>query len=105
NDVMTAGTGADAFDGGAGTDTVNYTDRTADLNISLDDRANDGQTFRIGRFTISEGDNVGSTVEIVNAGSGNDVITANKTLSVGGAGTDILEKDPGDPASNFELII
>ena len=68
NDTLDGGTGADILDGGAGIDTADYSTRTANLNVSLDGVANDGES--------GEGDNVLSTIEIVNAGSGNDTIDA-----------------------------
>ncbi len=76
-DNMTAGFGADQFDGGLGVDTVNYTTRTAGVNVTIDNAANDGQPL-IFAFPLphAEGDNVWSTVENVQGGAGNDSLTA-----------------------------
>jgi len=98
NDTLDGGTGADLLSGGPGIDTVTYADRTAALKISLDNRANDGET--------SERDNVRSDVENVIGGAGNDLIigssaanflrggAGNDTLR-GGAGNDTLDGGPG----------
>jgi Ca2+-binding RTX toxin-like protein len=79
-DFMFAGLGADQFDGGLGVDTVNYSTRTAGVIVSIDNAANDGQPLIISPgFPISfhpEGDNVWATVENVQGGAGNDVLTA-----------------------------
>src|SRR4051812_34732710 len=87
NDTMTAGLGADLFDGGAGVDAVDYTTRTANLTVSLDNVANDGQTVFVRSpagliLVTSEHDDVRDSVEDVNAGSGNDTITGSPTLVV-----------------------
>jgi Ca2+-binding RTX toxin-like protein len=95
NDQMTAGTGKDVFNGGAGTDSVSYATRTAGLNITLDNVANDGQLFIGLPLPTFENDNVQNTVENVTTGSGNDIITASTTVAAnnvftGGAGNDRL---------------
>jgi Ca2+-binding RTX toxin-like protein len=98
NDTMKAALGADVYDGGNGIDLADYTDRTANVSIVLDDVANDGQlVFRFSGGLISqvsEGDNVHQNVENVFTGSGNDSIIAG-TATVdnffsGGAGNDKL---------------
>ena len=73
--------GGDALAGGAGRDTADYSLRTANLAISLDDVANDG--------AAGELDNVASDIEIVRGGAGADVL-------VGGSGDDTLYGGPGD---------
>ena len=67
NDTLFGGNGADSFDcgtatdgsdvmnGAGGTDTADYRLRTANLTVSIDGVANDGET--------AEGDNVKSDVE------------------------------------------
>jgi Ca2+-binding RTX toxin-like protein len=64
NEVFDPGPGADSYSGGDGNDVLNYFARTADLDISLDGQANDGEA--------GEGDNVASDIDIVYGGSGND---------------------------------
>ena len=101
---MDGGLGADVIIGGTNpNDTIQYFGRTADLNISLDDVANDGES--------GEGDDVRSTVEDVGAGSGNDTITGSASDNaifgnsgnddiVGGAGDDVLDGDLGGDTLN-----
>ncbi|HEX3669623.1 MAG TPA: calcium-binding protein [Acidimicrobiia bacterium] len=72
NDQFLAGTGADGPDvinGGPGADEANYSSRVADLSLSLDGVANDGEA--------GEGDNVAPDVEELLAGLGNDTVTGN----------------------------
>ena len=92
-DVLSGGNGDDHFDmgsasncgdaiaGGAGKDTVDYGSRTANVAVSLDTNANDGE--------LGEGDKVGLDVEVVLGGSGNDTL-------VGGSAADELHGGPGD---------
>lgn len=106
NDTMTAGTAADNFDGGTGTDTVSYSTRTAAVNVSLDNVANDGQTTIITLpppslpIVLFENDNVRDTVENVTGGSGNDVITASaavvNNVFTGNGGNDRLDGRAGN---------
>jgi Ca2+-binding RTX toxin-like protein len=71
--------GGDSFAGGAGVDAVTYAARSASVTVSVDGVANDGQ---------GESDNVGSDVERLVGGSGDDTLT-------GGAGHETLEGGPG----------
>ncbi len=99
----TATDGADVFAGGAGTDTVNTSSRSADQTITVDGRANDG--------IAGEDDNVRTDVENIIGGAGDDTITggsgANRidgrggddTIS-GGAGNDTLIGGLGDDTLN-----
>src|SRR5690349_8576394 len=67
NDTLVPGTGADStISGGLGTDIVDYSSRGSDQNVSLDGKPNDG--------SAGEGDNVGSDVESIFTGAGNDVV-------------------------------
>jgi Ca2+-binding RTX toxin-like protein len=59
--------GADSFTGGTGRDSIEYAGRTAALDVSLDDVANDGEA--------TEGDNVHSDIEDVYGGSGPNTLT------------------------------
>jgi Ca2+-binding RTX toxin-like protein len=86
NDTLTGGHEADYFSGGPGVDTVDYSNRTAPLNITAGDgNANDGET--------GEGDRVSGDIENILGGSGNDVLQAasnTATVLVGNAGNDTL---------------
>lgn len=61
--------GRDTISGGDGEDRVDYGARTSALQISLDGVANDGQA--------GEQDNLGTDLENVTGGEGDDVITGN----------------------------
>jgi Ca2+-binding RTX toxin-like protein len=66
------------MDGGTGTaDLVDYTGTSSNLNVSLDNVANDGVS--------GEGDNVKSSVEKVQGGSGDDTLSANFAAFTGNA--------------------
>lgn len=88
NDTFEEGSatsGGDVFNGGAGTDTVNYGDREEDLTVTMDGAAaNDGEA--------SENDDVKSDVENCFGGDGVDSITGNASDNYinGGAGADTL---------------
>ncbi|SNY04124.1 calcium-binding protein [Paractinoplanes atraurantiacus] len=93
-----AGVAADTLLGGPGRDTVNYDGYTKPLFIDLDGAADDGQA--------GERDNVGTDVENVYGGSGNDRITGNAAANLinagggnnvvrGGAGNDDLDAADG----------
>jgi Ca2+-binding RTX toxin-like protein len=80
---LDGGPGADAIRGGAGTDTVDYSVRTAAVAVDLDGSAgDDGEA--------GEGDTVDADVEGVAGGDGNDVLTGNagSGFLVGGDGDD-----------------
>jgi len=87
NDTFTTGAVADGDDtlvGGAGSDTADYSARTNDLTLSIDGTANDGET--------GEADNIGTDIETVKGGAGNDTITgsANNDTLYGGPGNDTI---------------
>jgi len=90
NDVLNGGTGADAMFGGSGVDRVDYFARTANLVITLNGIANDGEA--------GENDNIHTDVEHVIGGSGNDDITgsASNNSLVGNDGNDTLRGLTGD---------
>jgi Ca2+-binding RTX toxin-like protein len=110
NDTFDQGAASDCGDvmnGGAGTDRVDYQGRSADLTISLDTAANDGDS------TAVEKDNVKGDVEIVISGSGNDTISGSPNADVihggpgndtinAGAGNDTISGDSGDDTLNGE---
>ncbi|HXH56164.1 fibronectin type III domain-containing protein [Iamia sp.] len=92
NDSLVGGTGNDIIRGGTGIDRVLYNDRTGwtqGVRVTLDNIANDGQ------YGIGEADNVGTSVENITGGAGNDELRAQtgtptvNSLS-GGAGDDKL---------------
>ncbi len=67
---------------------MSYVDRSAPVTITLDDRPDDGEA--------GEGDSVGSDVEDVTGGAGNDRIVAGPvgTRLHGGAGNDMIKGSP-----------
>jgi Ca2+-binding RTX toxin-like protein len=79
----------DAFAGGDGRDSVSYFG-SADVRITADGVADDG--------TAGEGDNVGTDVEDLFGGDGDDVIVGTDAANtlVGGAGNDFIEGRGGD---------
>ena len=98
---VTAESDSDLLQGGAGTDTVTYSDRAQNLRVTLDDVADDG-TFSSG--VSEESDNVRADVERVVGGSGDDAIEA-QSASVGnvlsgGPGADSIDGLAGDDTLN-----
>ena len=110
DDILVGGTGAgtirgnggnDSLDGGndtlsdvivgnSGLDTVSYANRTADVFVTLDATANDGES--------GENDDVAGDIEAITGGSGDDTLTGNvgrNTLN-GGAGADTLNGGDND---------
>lgn len=89
----TAGDSNDTIWGGAGTDTVNYAQRTVAVSVTLDGNPNDGAIS-----TTGERDNVQTDVEKVITGAGNDVLVGNGNDNVlnAGAGTNTLYGLAGD---------
>src|SRR3954471_5773153 len=80
-DTLKPGTGADVLAGGAGIDLADYSARTGDLTVTLDDQAGDGEA--------AENDDVRSDVENVTGGAGDDRL-------VGSAAADVLRGNDGD---------
>jgi Ca2+-binding RTX toxin-like protein len=79
--------GADAFAGGPGFDTMDYSNRLAPVKATLDGEPNDGES--------GEADNVGVDVEELIGGRGTDTLTGTGAAQriVGGGGADTI--DPG----------
>ncbi len=93
DDVLDPGSaGSDVLIGGPGFDAADYQSRTTGVTITLDDVANDGAPGETG--------NVGSDVEGVFGGSGNDTLSAAGAPGFvgldGGPGNDHLIGGPGD---------
>jgi Ca2+-binding RTX toxin-like protein len=91
NDRLNGGAGADNMFGGEGVDTVTYADRTAGVNVSLDNVANDGTAASAS--VTGEADNAHSDIENIVGGKGNDHLIgsdAANTMS-GGDGNDYVE--------------
>lgn len=89
DDTLKGGSGADTLSGGDGADdTVDYGDRSAPLNVSIDSSGfgagPDGE--------VGENDNTGSAIENIIGGSGNDTLSGNaaqNTIS-GNGGNDTI---------------
>ena len=98
NDVVNAGGGDDDLDGGPGADVLNGGDGSdavayngsAPADVTLDGIADDG--------AAGEGDNVGSDVEDIFGGDGDDKLTGNTAANTidGGAGDDHITGGPGE---------
>jgi Ca2+-binding RTX toxin-like protein len=86
-----AADGTDVLNGGDGVDTATYAARTAPLQLSLDDQANDG-------LAGSASDNVHTDVENLIGGSAGDTIagSAQPNSLDGGPGDDNIGGDAGD---------
>jgi Ca2+-binding RTX toxin-like protein len=89
DDVIRGGPNRDSMVGGEGNDTADYSERSTNLQITLDGNPNDGAS--------NERDNVGEDFETVLGGSGNDSI----------AGTDVTDTDPdtGEPLDGHNLLV
>lgn len=86
-----ATSGADAFTGGDGIDTVDYSGRSVAVVVTMDGvAANDGQA--------SENDGIGTDIENCYGGSANDTITGNDSNNelMGNDGNDTLTGGLGD---------
>jgi Ca2+-binding RTX toxin-like protein len=108
DDTLKGVDGADSMSGGDGLgDVVDYGDRSAPLNVSIDGGgvANDGEA--------GEGDNTGSAIENIIGGSGNDTLLGNagaNTISGnvgndtirGGKGTDQLSGGDGIDTIDYQ---
>jgi Ca2+-binding RTX toxin-like protein len=95
--------GGDTFVGGAGSDFVSYSTRTNPVIVDLDGVADDGES--------GENDNVGTDVESLVGGSGNDTLVGNSSANSlygypgndtigGGGGNDYLNGSSGDDTLN-----
>jgi uncharacterized repeat protein (TIGR01451 family) len=95
DDLLDGGLGADTLIGGGGEDTADYVSRTNDVNVSLDGAANDGES--------GENDNVGTDVEDVFGGTGDDTLTGSgaDNLFDGGPGADELSGGGGTDTADY----
>lgn len=107
--------GADELNGGPGFDVVSYVIRSTDVVASIDGIANDGEDAN-GNGVAEEGDDIGTDIERIDGGGGNDSLTGsaagdelvghggNDTLSGlgsndtlgGGVGDDVIHGGAGD---------
>lgn len=80
----------DVYAGGEGADSFSYGSRSADVTVSLDGAANDGEA--------GESDNVGADVEILYGGPGSDTIAGSAAGEAiyGGGGNDTIDGGAGD---------
>ncbi|MGL4239333.1 Hint domain-containing protein [Tabrizicola sp.] len=115
NDVLVGGAGADFLEGSQGSDTADYSTSTAGVNISLrlgtasgGDATGDTLTFIENVIGSAHGDTLtgDSNINVLNGGSGNDLLTAfgfGDTL-YGGAGNDTLRPSSGNLLSGGDGI-
>jgi Ca2+-binding RTX toxin-like protein len=89
--------GADVVAGEAGTDTVDYSTRTAPVSVTLDNQPNDGEIDADGNGN-SEGDNIINTTENIIGGTADDSLTGSNGPNVifGGPGNDTIVGLGGD---------
>jgi Ca2+-binding RTX toxin-like protein len=89
NDSLDGGLGPDILSGAGGRDTADYSSRTAPLEVSLNDIANDGEAGEL--------DNVLMDVENVLGGSSNDSFYGSSSANVfkGGDGDDFFDGATG----------
>jgi Ca2+-binding RTX toxin-like protein len=90
-DVLVGGGGADTLDGGTGLDSVYYTSVTAGFTLTLADGSGTA-TVTSTLASDAKGD-ILKNIDIIYAGSGDDVITGNSDYNeiIAGAGDDIVE--------------
>ena len=92
NDTITPSTGADVVSCGGGKDRVNYSERAAGVRVTpSDSAANDGE--------IAEFDNIATSCETSNGGSGPDYLLESSNGAAyldGNAGNDFLMGSPAN---------
>jgi Ca2+-binding RTX toxin-like protein len=95
NDLLTGSSYSDTFIGGAGVDTISYADRKGSVKASLDS-TNLWSLTQNGQ--VGEKDVIGSDVENLRGGDGDDSLRGNAAANSiwGGAGNDIIEGGDGN---------
>jgi Ca2+-binding RTX toxin-like protein len=90
DDTLDGGSSSDVLAGGDGTDRLDYSSRSANLTVDLDNSGDDGES--------GERDNARSDLEVVVGGSGGDRLTGNDGANRlhGGGGNDTLDGRGGD---------
>jgi Ca2+-binding RTX toxin-like protein len=106
DDLLDGRSAPDVFEGGPGNDTVSYADRTAPVRATIDGVGDDGDASDL-EPTSRRRDSIGTDIENVIGGSGDDVLRgdedpnelrggAGNDLVNGGAGPDTLFGESGD---------
>ncbi len=85
--------GADGFAGGPGNDSAEYSGRATPTVLSADGVANDGAS--------GEGDNIGTDVEQLSTGAGNDTIVLGPGIRAQGDGGDGNDAITGGPGNDY----
>ncbi len=85
NDALRGGAGKDVIIGGNGSDAADYSDRSASVNVSLDNVDNDG--------VPGENDDIATDVESIIGGNANDTLRGNSGANTidGRGGDDIMD--------------
>ncbi len=94
DDFLAGGAGRDTLIGGTGVDTASWFDTNRDVNLSIDGISNDGET--------GESDQIGTDIENLEGGGGDDTITgsAGPNVLTGGGGRDRINGLAGDDVLN-----
>jgi Ca2+-binding RTX toxin-like protein len=104
SDLLDGGAGPDTLSGGADVDTADYSNRTGNVSVGLDNVADDGES--------GENDDVRSDVQNVLGGAGDDTLTGSLGTNVldgnggndsldGGLGPDTLNGGPGTDTVSY----
>jgi Ca2+-binding RTX toxin-like protein len=103
NDVLDGLLGADVLKGGDGNDTVGYATETLPVKVTLDGAANDGSSADQNPDS-GKGDSVGTDVENIVGGQGNDTLIGSVAGNGiwGGPGNDNLQGGGGPDTLNGE---
>jgi len=102
DDTLQGGLGSDTFVGGAGIDTVSYADRAGTVKVSLD-ASKLWVPFQNG--AALELDVIGTDVENLTGGDGDDLLRGNASANIihGGAGIDTIEGGAGNDSLYGDL--
>jgi Ca2+-binding RTX toxin-like protein len=95
DDVLDGRLGADIFEGGGGTDTVTYADRTESVIASIDGATNDGVPGQDDSPSGLSGDAILSDVEVLIGGSNDDTLKGDDGSGTLDSGDDQLFGGPG----------